>query len=176
MKYYYLENIELDWLYSGTSITIEMLTKNISSWISIEYLSHEYVRHLLNLSTEIDNIKFITILDTQFKIYITEEDYNLFIVREHPPLEPSSVFKDYRCQSLNSLKSCISHYNLRFNINSSEIEIGYIFRDKFGILFQVVYKWALRNIIVLSYYFYIEIIFHTKLFRGIYVYTRKVFE
>ena len=80
MKYYYLENIELDWLYSGTSTTIEMLTKNISSLISIEYLSHEYVRHLLNLSTEIDNIKFITILDTQFKIYITEEDYNLFIV------------------------------------------------------------------------------------------------
>ena len=140
MNYYYLENIELDWIYSGTSITIEMLTKNISSLISIEYLSHEYVRHLLNLSTEIDNIKFITILDTQFKIYITEEDYNLFIVREHPPLEPSSVFKDYRCQSLNSLKSCISHYNLRFNINSSEIKIGYIFRDKFGILFQVVYK------------------------------------
>ena len=49
MKYYYLENIELDWLYSGTSTTIEMLTKNISSLISIEYLSHEYVRHLLNL-------------------------------------------------------------------------------------------------------------------------------
>ena len=71
---------------------------------------------------------------------ITEEDYNLFIIREHPPLESSSVFKDYRCQSLNSLKSCISHYNLRFNINSSEIKIGYIFRDKFGILFQVVYK------------------------------------
>ena len=37
MNYYYLENIELDWIYSGTSTTIEMLTKNISSLISIEY-------------------------------------------------------------------------------------------------------------------------------------------
>ena len=76
---------------------------------------------------------------TPLEIYITEEDYNLFIVREHPPLEPSSVFKDYRCQSLNSLKSCISHYNLRFS-NTLEIELGSTFRDKFGILFEVVYK------------------------------------
>ena len=108
--------------------------------LSVFSLSQTYKKLEISNNTEIDNIKFITILDTQFKIYITEEDYNLFIIREHPPLESSSVFKDYRCQSLNSLKSCISHYNLRFNINSSEIEIGYIFRDKFGILFQVVYK------------------------------------
>lgn len=140
MKYYYLENIEPDWLYDSSAVNLTTLSKNIANFMSIEYVSSDYIKYLLSISLEVDGIKLITVLCTQFRIHLNEHGYNLFVIREHPPLEPSSVFKDYRCQSLNSLKSCISHYNLRFNINSSEIEIGYIFRDNFGILFQVVYK------------------------------------
>ncbi len=139
MKRYYLENIEPDWLYDSSAVDLITLAKNIADFMSIEYVSSEYIKYLLSLSLETDCMKLITILCTQFRIHSTEDGYNLFVVREDPPLEIPSAFKYYNCHSLKILKACILNYNLRFS-NPPEIEVGTTFRDKFGILFEVVYK------------------------------------